>query len=111
MSKNEVMVKCDCNTHALEFEHMSEETACSDGKNWHSLYISDWNYAGYEHTGWKAFIERLEAAYYLLTRGCCKRDGLLVIESPERAKQIVDICSEFILECSVDQWGRYPDEV
>lgn len=106
-----VFVPCDCNTHGLHFEYMSDKLDGDErAQQWQTLYISDWSRSGFDHSKFECFKERIKAAYQILRYGICRRDGLLVIESPERAKQIVDICSEFILACSSDQYGRYEDE-
>jgi len=107
-----VFVPCDCNTHALQFKYSTDRFDGDEraGK-WYTMYVSDWTHADYHHHSvFNKFISRLKAAYQILRYGICQRDGLLIIESPERAKKIVDICSDFILACSSDQYGRYPDE-
>jgi hypothetical protein len=113
MSKS-IFIPCDCNTHGLHFEYLSDKLDGDErAQEWQTLYISDWSRSmeGYPYySKFNSFKSRIKAAYQILRYGVSKRDGLLVIESPERAKKIVDICSEFILACSSDQYGRYEDE-
>ena len=100
--QSSIFISCDCGVHGLMITEINEDT---DECPWWEIEIIPYYIGGHDgdSLGWR---DRIKAIFGILFRGkwCCR--SWVLIDSPERGKEIADYFNAFVEKCPKRQYDR-----